>query len=113
MSMRLVREDEQGVYLKYGESKYRPGDVTGMSHAVDQSNPGLKKGDKVKATFRFLGGMFSAKLIYEGQEYWWADDFFHQEERKRHSEDAAERAAAQSLDAIFFEPINIVKVNKL
>lgn len=45
--MRVVREDEQGIYVKNNGQKHRPGRVRGYYHAFDMDDGGLKKGDRV------------------------------------------------------------------
>lgn len=66
----LVREDEQGLFIKTGGYQFRPGNVTGYDHAYRMDAGGLKPGDYVTA--RHIGGSPIARItLADGTNIHW------------------------------------------
>lgn len=74
--MRLIREDDAGVYILYDGRKWRPTkEIPGWPNAKT-NNPGLTAGDKAKVSFVMAGcGGLAAKIHHEGEVYYWLSEY--------------------------------------
>lgn len=87
MAQSLVRSDENGIYIKTGGHKFRPGAVNGYYHAYRMDDGNLKAGDKVKA--RHIGGSPLAKLTLADDTITrWAEEYSWTKDRIEAPEDA-------------------------
>jgi len=87
MGHSLVRSDENGLFIKTGGHKFRPGAITGYCHAYRMDDGNLKAGNKVKA--RHIGGTPLAKLTLEdGTVTRWSEEYSWGKDRIEAPEDA-------------------------
>lgn len=56
MSKRTVRQDHEGVFILTNGTRFRPGDVAGLSHAFKQDRGELRTGDRVNIRPRYGDG---------------------------------------------------------
>ena len=70
----LVRSDNLGLFVRAGGYVARPGDVTGYSHAYDQSDGGLKAGDYVKA-YHLSGSPLTQITLSDGRKLVWTHEY--------------------------------------
>lgn len=66
---RTVRGDKKGIFVYVNGERYRPGAVSGFSHAYDMSDAGLKIGDRVIA--RRVAQTPLAKVVHGDRVLHW------------------------------------------
>lgn len=94
-NMRLIREDEEGIYILLGDSRHRPGDISGYSHAYRMDSGGLTAGMKVKA--RHVSQTELMKLTLEdGTHRYWGGPYLHKMEASHSSGPGTSASVARS-----------------
>lgn len=79
--MTLIRSDIKGLFIKAGGYIFRPGEIAGLSHAVDTSDGNLKVGDKIKA--RHVAGTTYCRItLNNGSKIYWSTEYAHKQQQQ-------------------------------